>query len=51
MPCHNDMMVYTVGPPEMFRVALNVMACDVACHFMKYYEPSLYRRSAWTRER
>ena len=47
VPCHYDMMVNNVGSPEMFRVALDVMGCDVGCHVMNYYEPWLYRRSAW----
>lgn len=44
VPCHYDMMVNNVGSPEMLRVAMDVLSCDVAFHIMEYYKPWLYVR-------
>ena len=51
MSRHYDMMVNNAGASEIFRLALNGIGCDVACHVMNDDQPRLYRRSACSHAR
>lgn len=44
IPCHYDMMVNNVVPPEGLRVALDCVGARAVFKMMRYYEPWLYRR-------
>jgi L-ascorbate 6-phosphate lactonase len=43
IPCHYDMLVNNVVPPEMFRVSLEAANTGTVFHQMRYYEPWVYQ--------
>lgn len=45
IPCHYDMMINNIAPPQMLEVSLRVLGDNTPVQILPYYEPWLYTRN------